>query len=122
LKPVVNSSSTRTLARTWTQINPALGVRAAWRVLQLPSYVWLGMVILAMAALSVTAMVRGREASRLAQASLAARQQQLQTVKAVNTRLSADVNDFKRNPNAAEREARKRLNYVAANEIVIVPR
>jgi cell division protein FtsB len=114
LKPVVNSFSTK------AQINPALGVRALWQALSLPSYVWLGMVILAMAALSVTTLVRGREAARLAEASLAARQQQLQAVQATNASLRSDVNDLKRNPAAVAREARKRLNYVAKNEVVIV--
>lgn len=116
MKPVVNSFSTK------AQLNPAIGVRGLWQALSLPSYVWLGMIILAMAALSVTTLVRGREAARMAEASYTARQQQLQAVQATNASLRADVNDLKRNPAAVERETRKRLNYVAKNEVVFVTR
>lgn len=116
----MNSSASKTWIKT--QINPAIGARALWQAVQLPNYVWLGMVILAMAALSVTTLVRGREAARTAQVSYAARQQQLQAAESVNAQLRQEVGALKQNPNAIEREARRRLNYVAANEIVIVTR
>jgi cell division protein FtsB len=128
LKPAVNSSltntRTKTGAETWTKApeTAAVGARTLVRALRLPSYVWLGMVILAMAALSVTSLVRGREAARTAQASLEMRRQQFEAVKATNGRRRADVQNLKHHPQAAEREARQKLNYVAANEIVIVAR
>jgi cell division protein FtsB len=128
LKPAVNSFLTKTGAKTgadtWTKApeTAAVGARALVRVLRLPSCVWLGMVILAMAALSVTSLVRGREAARTAQASLEMRRQQFEAVRAANVRLRSDVQNLKHNPQAAEREARQKLNYVAANEIVIVSR
>ncbi|HYE74842.1 MAG TPA: septum formation initiator family protein [Blastocatellia bacterium] len=116
MKPAVNSYSTK------TQVNPLIGIRGLLQALHLPAYVWLGMVILAMAALSVTTLVRGREAARLAEASYQARQQQLQTMMANNEHLRHETASFKSDPKAIEREARKKLNYVAPNEIVIIPR
>jgi septal ring factor EnvC (AmiA/AmiB activator) len=116
LKPAVNSSLTKF---GYTQVATA---RAAWWALRLPNYVWLAMILVAAAALSLNTIAREREEVRRAQTSYSQTESRFQQAQTENQKLKTELKSLKQNPGVAGRAVQDRLHYVRPNEIVVVPR
>lgn len=85
----------------------------------IPSWVLFGMIMLATLAVCATVTVRTRARMNTASAQFVKMQSDVQTLRDTNNLLRFEVEQLRNNPRAIESAARKRLNMVRSNEILV---
>lgn len=128
MKRVANSYSARTRAAqaiaVRTHAMPAGGrattkAKAEKWIPHIPNYVWLAMIVLSFAALSVSTYLRAQQAEQEAVQSHAVVTSRAENMKAANKHLKQQTEQIKTNPRAAEQAAQKQLRVLRPNEVVI---
>jgi cell division protein FtsB len=85
----------------------------------IPSWVLFGMIMLATLAVCATVTVRTRARMNTASEQFVKMQSDVQTLRDTNNLLKFEVEQLRNNPRAIESAARKRLNMVRENEILV---
>jgi cell division protein FtsB len=85
----------------------------------IPSWVVLGMILLATFAVCVTVNMRTRAKFQIAQQQFSVMQSDVETLRGVNESLKAELEQLRNDPRAIESAARARLNMVRSNEYVV---
>ena len=85
----------------------------------IPSWVLFGMIMLATLAVCATVTVRTRARMNTASEQFVRMQSDVQTLRDTNNLLRFEVEQLRNNPRAIESAARKRLNMVRSNEILV---
>ena len=85
----------------------------------IPSWVLFGMIMLATLAVCATVTVRTRARMNTASAQFVKMQSDVQTLRDTNNLLRFEVEQLRNNPRAIDPTARKRLNMVRSNEILV---
>ena len=85
----------------------------------IPSWVVFGMVILATFAVCVTVNIRTRAKVQIASEQFASIQSDVDALRGINQSLRSEVEQLRSDPRAIESAARRRLNMVRSNEIVV---
>ena len=85
----------------------------------IPSWVLFGMIMLATLAVCATVTVRTRARMNTASEQFVKMQSDVQTLRDTNNLLKFEVDELRNNPRAIESAARKRLNMVRENEILV---
>lgn len=85
----------------------------------IPSWVIFGMIMLATLAVCATVTVRTRTQMNAASDQYVKMQTDVQTLRQSNGLLRTEVEQLRNNPRAIESAARKRLNMVRDNEILV---
>jgi cell division protein FtsB len=85
----------------------------------IPSWVIFGMIMLATFAVCATVTVRTRTQMNAASDQYVRMQTDVQTLRQSNSLLRTEVEQLRSNPRAIESAARKRLNMVRDNEILV---
>lgn len=85
----------------------------------IPSWVLFGMIMLATLAVCATVTVRTRARMNTASDQFVKMQNDVQTLRDTNNLLKFEVEQLRSNPRAIESAARKRLNMVRENEILV---
>lgn len=85
----------------------------------IPSWVLFGMIMLATLAVCATVTVRTRARMNMASDQFVKMQSDVQTLRDTNNLLKFEVEQLRNNPRAIESAARKRLNMVRENEILV---
>lgn len=120
MKQVVSLSWAKT---NYSQIADApVRSLALLKTLRLPNWVWLVMVFIAMAALSLANIARSHAELREARSAQTVTAQQLRQVQSVNAGIRTELGGLKNDLRQSERAAQQRLNYVRPNEIVVAVR
>lgn len=116
MKQVLNSSTTKAIP---SQLVVPNAVLMSFRI---PNYVWVITVLLALALLSIAAVYREREGLRQAQAAYQFTQNKMQASQINNDLLRRDIRALQHDKDVMVRTAQQKLNYVRANEVVVVMR
>ena len=85
----------------------------------IPSWVVFGMILLATLAVCVTVNMRTRARVQVAAQQLTVTQTDVESLRAVNQSLKAELERLRTDPRTIELEARARLNMVRSNEFVV---
>ena len=85
----------------------------------IPSWVILGMIMLATFGLCVTVSMRGHGEMRTASAQYLRIQQDVDSLRRDNAALQTEIHRLRNDPQAIESAARSQLNMARANEIVV---
>ena len=85
----------------------------------IPSWVLFGMIMLATLAVCATVTMRTRARMNTASEQFVKMQSDVQTLRDTNNLLKFEVEELRNNPRAIESAARKRLNMVRENEILV---
>jgi cell division protein FtsB len=85
----------------------------------IPSWVIFGMIMLATLAVCATVTVRTRTRMNAASEQYVRMQTDVQTLRDSNSVLRVEVEQLRNNPRAIESAARRRLNMVRENEILV---
>ena len=85
----------------------------------IPSWVLFGMIMLGTLAVCATVTVRTRARMNTASEQFVKMQSDVQTLRDTNNLLRFEVEQLRNNPRAIESAARKRLNMVRSNEILV---
>lgn len=85
----------------------------------IPSWVVFGMIILATFAICVTVTARTRIRLKTASEQFVKMRTDVETLRMGNTLLRVEVEKLRNDPQAIEAAARRRLNMVRANEILV---
>lgn len=85
----------------------------------IPSWVLFGMIMLVTLAVCATVTVRTRARMNMASDQFVKMQSDVQTLRDTNNLLKFEVEQLRNNPRAIESAARKRLNMVRENEILV---
>jgi len=85
----------------------------------IPSWVIFGMIMLATLAVCATVTMRTRTRMNAASEQYVRMQTDVQTLRESNSLLRVEVEQLRDNPRAIESAARKRLNMVRENEILV---
>jgi cell division protein FtsB len=118
----------RPAARAFSLTSPALevggaavGTRAASRRrgLAIPSWVVFSMIILATFAVCVTVTMRTQAAMQRAETKFESMSADVEKIRETNAALRQQVERLRRDPRAIEAAARKNLNMVHSNEVVV---
>ena len=113
MKPVVNSSLSK------VNNHQIAAARSVWWAVKIPNFVWLAMIITAMAALSFSTLTREKAEARSAQTAYSQTQVRAQQTQAENQQLASEINRLKGNSRASRQAVRERLNYIRPNEIIV---
>lgn len=117
MKQEVNSYSVRTYARTYSR---ALDLtRSTSMRPRVPNFVWLAMIVLAIAALSYSAYSKSREQERAAQDSYQQTAARVENARNVNQQMRERTMRIKQNARTAAQAAQNHLGYVRRNEVVV---
>jgi cell division protein FtsB len=111
-----NSYPVRTISRGY--ITDA-GLRDAWWIPEIPNYVWLAMIILAVSALSISTLMRSQAQEREAKASYTSVKTRLENAKGINRQIKEQTQRIKNNPEVAAQAAQDELRLLRPNEIVV---
>ncbi len=114
MKQAVNSYSARISARGF---DDATGLRRLRP--RFPNYVWLAMIILAVAALSYSTYSRAREQEREARDSYNETSAQVESAKITNKQIKDRTTRIRQNPEAAAQAAQNQLRLIRRNEVVV---
>jgi hypothetical protein len=87
-----------------------------------PNYVWLAMIILAIAALSYSVYTRAREQEREARDSYNETSAQVENAKSVNKQIKDQTTRIRKNPESAAQAAQSQSRMIRRNEVVVSPR
>ena len=85
----------------------------------IPSWVVFAMLILGITAVCITVNMRTQAKAHLAAGEFASMEANVESLRAVNQRLKAEVEMLKTNPRTIELAARSRLNMLRNNEYVV---
>ena len=85
----------------------------------IPSWVVFGMILLATFAVCVTVNMRTRAKFQVAVQQHSVMQSDVESLRAINESLKADVERLRHDPRAIESAARAQLNMVRSNEYVV---
>jgi cell division protein FtsB len=85
----------------------------------IPSWVLLGMIMLAMFGVCVTATIRSRGEVRSAAAQFVRMQQDVESLRRGNAALQSEIHRLSNDPKAIESAARAQLNMARADEIIV---
>lgn len=107
--PQLRAQST---ARSWDRI-------ALDAVAIVPSWIFLGMILLAAAAICTTVNIRGRAQLKSAQIQFNRLNSEVETIRKSNAELQLEVRKITTEPALIESAARARLGMVKATEIVV---
>jgi cell division protein FtsB len=116
LKQGLNSSATKSYP------NQLVVPHASWEAFRLPNYVWIVMMLIAMALLATAAIYREREGLRTAQRSHQYTEQKMQEANRSNTLLRHNLQALKQDKSALAQQAQTNLNYLRPNEVIVVMR
>ena len=113
MKPASNSSISR------LNYVEAAAIRISPGLLNIPTYVWLAMIVIAALAISISTAMRAREQARNAQASYQQTAERISLIQAENEQIRARVKQLREDPRAIDQAAREKLHYVAPNEVPV---
>lgn len=120
MKQEVNSYSVRTYARTYDR---ALGATRSFSMRpRVPNFVWMAMIVLAVAALSYSAYSKSRGQERAAKDSYEQTAARVENAKSANRHTRAQTARIKQNARTAAAAAQSQLGYVRRNEVVVAVR
>lgn len=85
----------------------------------IPSWVILGMIMLATLGLCVTVSIRSQGEMRTASAQYIRIQQDVDSLRRDNAALQSEIHRLRNDPKAIESAARSQLNMARANEIIV---
>jgi len=112
-----NSYSVRTVSSRVYVTDVRL--RDAWWIPEIPNYVWLAMIILAVSALSISTLMRSQAQEREAKASYSLVKTRLENAKGINLEIKEQTQRIKNNPQVAAQVAQGQLRLLRPNEIVV---
>lgn len=85
----------------------------------IPSWVVFGMILLATLAVCITVNMRTRAKVHFASEQFAVMQQDVETLRNVNSALQAEVDRLRSDPKTIEAAARANLNMIRSNEFIV---
>jgi len=94
-------------------------LRDVWWIPEIPNYVWLAMIILAVSALSISTLVRSQSQEREARASYSSVKTRLESTKGINQQIREQTLRLNNDPQVAVQAAQSQLRLVRPNEIVV---
>ena len=94
-------------------------LRDVWWIPEIPNYVWLAMIILAVSALSVSTLMRSQALEREAKESYSLVKTKLENAKGINRQIKEQTQRIKNNPEVAAQAAQDQLRLLRPNEIVV---
>jgi hypothetical protein len=117
LKRVSNSYSAKTVSAL--NYGPTAAERYLWWLPQIPNYVWLTMIILALFALSISTLMRSREQEREARDSYINTQTRVENARGLQRDMRERTGQIRNDPRVAAQVAQDQLRLVRANEVVV---
>jgi hypothetical protein len=118
LKREFNTYAKAYTARTYP--TTLTGSKVTWRKMpRIPNFVWLAMVILAIAALSYSAYNRSRQQEQEARASYNETAARVQNTRVTNRRIKEQTARIRQNPTASAEKAQEQMRLLRRNEIVV---
>jgi hypothetical protein len=117
LKRVSNSYSARAVSAL--NYGPTAAERYLWWVPQIPNYVWLAMIVMALFALSISTLMRSREQEREARASYIQAQTRVENARGVQRDIKERTGQIRNDSRVAAQVAQDQLRLVRANEVVV---
>jgi hypothetical protein len=94
-------------------------LRDVWWIPDIPNYVWLAMIILAVSALSISTLIRSQAQEREAKANYSMVKTRLENAKGINQQIKEQTLRLKNNPQVAAQAAQGELRLLRPNEIVV---
>jgi hypothetical protein len=94
-------------------------LRDIWWIPEIPNYVWLAMIILAVSALSISTLMRSQALEREAKASYSLVKTKLENAKGINRQIKEQTQRIKNDPEVAAQAAQGQLRLLRPNEIVV---
>lgn len=110
-------TATRTISGIGYRDREKTGI-IAW-LAQVPNYVWLATIVLTVAALSFTALVRSQGQEDEAKTNYSDTKARVDEAANTNQRIKKETDRIKRDPRKAAESAQKELRLVRSNEIVV---
>ncbi len=118
MKQAVNSYPAGTYsAKSYSGV--AAGSRTSWIFPRIPNYVWLAMVILAIAAFSYSVYNRSEQQKQNALASYNYTASRVENARMTNRQIKEQTERIKLNPQVSAQMAQDQLRLVRRNEIVV---